>query len=92
MATKLLKEINPQAITNQNEAMNALNKLKSYGLPPNIIDKVNQYTNHPIANMAFGSLGINKQNFTNGLQAIMKPDITSASRSTSLLQGIDQLK
>lgn len=93
MATKLLQEINPQAINTQNDAINAINKLKSYGLPQDIVEKINKYTNHPITNMAINSLGINKNDFTNGLQSLMKSDTGSTLRNTSpLLQGIDQLK
>jgi hypothetical protein len=44
-------------------------------------------------NMGFNALGINKQDFKNGLQSICQPDNTSAMAQTfPLLQGIDQLK
>jgi hypothetical protein len=44
-------------------------------------------------NMGFNALGINKQEFKNGLQSICQPDNPSVMANTfPLLQGIDQLK
>ncbi|MGN1125556.1 MAG: hypothetical protein ACI4SM_05155 [Candidatus Gastranaerophilaceae bacterium] len=57
------------------------------------MSRVNNYLNNPLATPIMGALGINKQEFQNGLQSIFQPDTTSAltKNNSSLLQGIDQL-
>lgn len=73
--------------------MQVLESLKNNGLPSDIINKVNSYLNSPIATPIMGALGINKTDFKNGLQSLFQPDNTSAlTKTSSLLQGIDQLK
>lgn len=93
MAQNLIKKINPSQINSQQGAIQAIQELKSMGLPSDIINKVNQYINSPIANMALNGLGINKQEFQNGLQSVLgqQPDF-SAANTSHLLDGIDQLK
>ncbi|DAB01936.1 TPA: hypothetical protein CPT96_03260 [Candidatus Gastranaerophilales bacterium HUM_10] len=91
MTTNLLKKINPMTINSQQGAVQALQKLKTMGLPADIVNQVNRYINSPVANIAFNSLGINKQDFKNGLQSVLGPD-ASARCTSSILSGIDQLK
>ena len=93
MATDLIKKINPQNISDEQGAINALGELQSMGLPPSIVNQVNRYINSPVANMAFKGLGINKKEFTNQLQSVLGKRMTPlTSNSSPLLQGIDQLK
>lgn len=77
-------------INSQQGAIQAIQQLKSFGLPPDIVNKVNQYINSPVANVAFSTFGIDKQQFKNGLQSVLEPD-TSACSTSPLLSGIDQL-
>jgi hypothetical protein len=84
--------LNPSQIRTQADAQRAIQSLKSQGLPPNILNSVNNYLNYPLATPIFSMLGINKQDFKNGLQSIIQPDTPSALTSnSSLLSGIDQL-
>lgn len=93
MATNLIKKINPQSINDEQGAINALGELQSMGLPDSIVNQVNRYINSPITNMAFNGLGINKKEFTNQLHAVLGKRMTPlTSKSSPLLQGIDQLK
>lgn len=96
--TKALEMIDPSQIKTKQDAIKAMQNLKSSGLPDSIINKVNLYLNNPIATPIMAGLGINKEEFKNGLQSIIQPDNSSASTGgynpanySSLLQGIDQL-
>lgn len=72
--------------------MQVLQSLKNNGLPPEVFNRVNLYLNNPLATPILSALGVNKQDFKNGLQAIIQPDRPSAlTNSSSLLSGIDQL-
>lgn len=89
---KALQMIDPTQIKTQQDAINVLQKLKTNGLPPDIINRANAYLNMPMANTILGVLGVNKQDFQNGLQSLNQLDNTSALTNTnSLLSGIDQL-
>lgn len=90
MATNLIRKINPQQINSQQAAIQAIQELKTFGLPADIVTKVNQYINSPVANIALSSLGIDKKQFKNGLQSVLEPDVSACSTSP-LLMGIDQL-
>lgn len=91
--TEALKIIDPTEIQTKEQAIQALQKLKSSGLPPIDLSRLNELTNNPLMNMGFNALGINKQDFKNGLQSICQPDNPSVMAKTlPLLQGIDQLK
>lgn len=93
MAQNIIKKINPAQINSHQGAMQAIQELKSMGLPPDIINKVNQYINLPIANIALNGLGINKQEFQNGLQSVLgQQSDFSAGNTSHLIDGIDQLK
>lgn len=88
---KALQTIDPTSIKTRDDAIKVLNNLMSNGLPPAVLSKVNSYINNPIATPILGALGVNKQDFKNGLQSITQPDIPSAQQNSSLLSGIDQL-
>ena len=91
--TEALKIIDPSEIQTKEQAMQALQKLRSSGLPPIDINRLTELTNNPLMNMGFNALGINKQEFKNGLQSLCQPDNPSVMANTiPLLQGIDQLK
>lgn len=85
--------VDPSKIQTKEDAIRELQNLRSNGLPPDIINKVNSYLDSPVANTAMNLLGINKTDFKQGLQAISQSDLSSAStKHSTLLQGIDQLK
>lgn len=93
MAQNLIKKINPSQINSQQGAIQAIQELKSMGLPTDIVNKVNKYINSPITNMALNSLGVDKNQFKTGLQSVLgQPDISSAGNTSHLLDGIDQLR
>lgn len=84
--------IDPSTIKTRNDAARVLQNLKQSGLPPTVLSKVNDYINSPIAGPIFKAIGVEKQDFQKGLQSINQPDQTSALTTSSLLNGIDQLK
>ena len=91
--TTALELIDPTEIQTKDQAIQALQKLRSSGLPPIDLGRMNNILNNPLANMGLNFLGINKQDFKNGLQSISQLDNSSATAKTlPLLQGIDQLK
>lgn len=93
MATDLIKKINPQGINDQQGAINAIGQLQSIGMPDSIFNQVNRYINSPITKKALDWAGINQNEFTNQLHAVLGKRITPlTSKSSPLLQGIDQLK
>lgn len=92
--TKALEIVDPTQIRTKEDAVRAFQQIKNnVGLPDDLMTKVNTYLNNPIATPIMGALGINKQDFKNGLQSIIQPDTNSAltKNNSSLLQGIDQL-
>ena len=90
---KALQTVDPTTIKTRDDALRVLQSLQSNGLPPEILRRVDGYLNNPLATPIMGALGINKQEFKNGLQSLSQPDYSSASTNTSsLLRGIDQLK
>ena len=90
---KALQTVDPTTIKTRDDAIRVLQGLKQNGLPSSVIDKVDNYLNNPLANPILGALGVNKQDFKNGLQSICQPDNPSVMANTfPLLQGIDQLK
>ena len=91
---KALEIIDPTQIKTKEDAVKAFQQINNtLGFPPDLMTKVNNYLNNPLATPIMGALGINKQDFKNGLQSIIQPDNTSAltKNNSSLLQGIDQL-
>lgn len=91
--SKALEMIDPTEIQTKEQAIQALQKLRSSGLPPIDLSRMNNILNNPMTNMGLNFLGINKQEFKNGLQSISQLDNSSAMANTlPLLQGIDQLK
>lgn len=92
--SKALEIIDPSTIRTKNDAIQALQKLKNNGLPASVINKVYEHLNNPLAAPMLSMLGVSKQDFQNGLQAISQtqPDNSSVITSSSLLQGVDQLK
>jgi hypothetical protein len=90
---KMFQILDPSKIKTQADATKAIQSLKSQGLPPDIFNAVNNYLNNPLATPIMSALGINKEEFKNGLQSVFQPDTPSALTSkSSLLSGIDQLK
>lgn len=89
---KALEIVDPSAIKTKEDAIQVFQNLRSRGLPPEIINKVNSYLNNPIATPVLASLGFCKQDFKDGLQSIVQPDLPSAGSTSPILQGIDQLK
>lgn len=87
-----LQTIDPSQIKTREDALNVVNQLKMQGLPNSVFDKVSQYLNSPIATPILGALGVSKQEIKDGLQSIAQLDVPSASTTSSLLSGIDQLK
>ena len=86
--------IDPTRIKTKEDAIRVFQQIKGdVGLPPDLMTRVNNYLNNPLATPIMGALGINKQEFKNGLQSIIQPDTNSAltNNNSSLLQGIDQL-
>ena len=90
---KMFQILDPSQIKTQADAQRAIQSLKSQGLPPDILNSINNYLNNPLAVPIMGALGINKKDFQNGLQSLFQLDTPSALTSnSSLLNGIDQLK
>ena len=55
---KMFQILNPSQIRTQADAQRAIQSLKSQGLPPNILNSVNNYLNYPLATPIFSMLGI----------------------------------
>lgn len=92
--SKALEIVDPSTIRTKEDAIRAFQSLKNSGLPAPVIDKANAYLNNPLAGAITSFTGFSPQEFKNGLQAISQtqPDNSSVITSSSLLQGVDQLK
>lgn len=87
-----LQTVDPSSIKTRDDALRVINQLKTQGLPSGIFDRVTQCISSPLATPILGALGLDKQEFKNGLQSLNQLDTPSALTNRSLLQGIDQLK
>ena len=87
-----LNTVDPTAIKTKADAQKVLQNLQSNGLNTDVLTRLNKYLDTPFAAPILGALGIQKQDFRNGLQSLTQPDAPSALTNSSLLQGIDQLK
>lgn len=86
---KALTMVDPSKVNSQADLQREVQRL---GIPNEVINSALAKLEHPLATFLLGAVDATKKDFQNGLQPLTRLDQSSALTSSSLLQGIDQLK